>query len=189
MPKLVRLGVLAFDEARACLMGPAGPSPCGARASTSCVISLSEPGGLSPRKSLIKAIWPDVTVGDEFAGEVHQRGSPRDRRRGQSVIKTVPRRGYLFDAPIAPADIPASGATADAIIPDRPSIAVLPFANIERRSAAGVLLATASLRTSSRSCRGSAGLFVIARNSSFQWKGKIDRRTAGWARSRRSLPA
>ena len=176
---LLRFESFTLDLERLTLNGPAGPANL-RRKSFDVLRYLAERAGrVVTKEELIKAIWPDVTVGDESLTKCISEARQAIGDEGQSVIKTIPRRGYLFDAPIAPADIPASGATADAIIPDRPSIAVLPFANMSGDShqeyiSDGIVedIITELSRFS--------GLFVIARNSSFQWKGKtVDARQVG----------
>jgi hypothetical protein len=103
------------------------------------------------------------------------------------IIKTVPRRGYLFDFSISASDAGAVGVPqsyppvedlSPALpLPDRPSIAVLPLTNLGddpqlEYFADGIVedIITELSRFSD--------LFVIARNSSFQYKGKsVDVRT------------
>jgi hypothetical protein len=115
----------------------------------------------------------------------------------------VPRRGYRFVARVMPlptdqalmvqsAPRPALNAFADAgrtelALPDRPSIAVLPFQNMSGDSkqeyfADGVVeeIITALSRFS--------GLFVIALNSSFYLEGPGCRREVGRPRTRCALP-
>ena len=73
-------------------------------------------------------------------------------------------------------------------LPDKPSIAVLPFQNMsgdpeQEYFADGMVedIITALSRFKS--------LFVIARNSSFAYKGKPNRHQTGWARARGALRA
>jgi len=91
------------------------------------------------------------------------------------IIKTVPRRGYRFSAPVTTSDAPATDQAANGAavlsISERPSIAVLPFANMsgdpeQEYFADGMVeeITTALSRFKT--------LFVIARNSSFTYKGK-----------------
>jgi TolB-like protein/Flp pilus assembly protein TadD len=97
---------------------------------------------------------------------------------GENWIETLPRRGYRF---VGPASIRDQGAAASGAanfsspsnptLPDRPSIAVLPFQNIsadpeQEYFADGMAdeIITALSRFPS--------LFVIARNSSFTYKGR-----------------
>src|SRR5258708_26013917 len=95
----------------------------------------------------MKAVWPNVIVTDQAlthcVGEVRQAiGASK-----QTIIKNIPRRGYRFTAPVlrvvtgaAAAPQPPSGTAAPPASPDsgprsqssvdRPSVAVLPFANL-----------------------------------------------------------
>jgi TolB-like protein/tetratricopeptide (TPR) repeat protein len=140
---------------------------------------------LVTKDELIKAIWPDVIVTDDSLTHCisEVRNAIGDSR--QAIIKTVQRRGYRFAAPVvwlqsdqtpAPAYASVSRLTASAAgseppLPDRPSIAVLPFTNMSGNAqqeyfADGVVeeIITALSRFSS--------IFVIARNSSFAYKGR-----------------
>ena len=84
-----------------------------------------------------------------------------------SCIQTVPRRGYRFTSGVTRAS-----AEAGLPLPDKPSIAVLPFANLsgdpeQEYFADGMVeeIITALSRI--------RWLFVIARNSSFTYKGQV----------------
>src|SRR5262249_9298374 len=104
-------------------------------------------GRLVTKEELIQAIWPHVTVTDEVlthcVSEVRQAIGDSE----QTIIVTVPRRGYRFVAPVSriamdaaaaprpappmaqpPPASPDSGPRSPS--PDRPSVAVLPFANL-----------------------------------------------------------
>jgi len=99
---------------------------------------------------------------------------------GQNWIETLPRRGYRFIGPVsirdqsAPAVVSLAAnfpGSSNPTLPDRPSIAVLPFQNIsadpeQEYFADGMAdeIITALSRFPS--------LFVIARNSSFTYKGR-----------------
>src|SRR5262249_26703657 len=116
---------------------------------------VENPDRLVTKEELLKAIWPNVVVTDESlmrcVSEVRQ--AIGDSR--QTIIATVPRCGYRFAAPVgrvvtgvgAPGTAGVSRAlvqTADGTlvqragetpavpdrVGDRPSVAVLPFANL-----------------------------------------------------------
>jgi TolB-like protein len=140
---------------------------------------------LVPKEELINAIWPNVVVTDESLTHCVSELRNALGDSTQTIIKTVPRRGYRFAAPVSrlatslaavgtaalqpiPSDIDRK---AEPPLPDRPSIAVLPFQNMsgdpeQEYFADGVVedVITALSRFS--------GLFVIARNSSFTYKGR-----------------
>lgn len=145
-------------------------------------------GRVVTKEELVKAVWPDVTVGDESLTKCISEIRHAIGDEGQQTIKTVPRRGYLIDVPISPVDHPPARPSADTTagtpgvawpLFDRPSMAVLPFTNMsgdpqQEYVADGIVedIITELSRFS--------GLFVIARNSSFQWKGKaVDARHIG----------
>src|SRR5215469_11403776 len=61
---------------------------------------VENPDRLVTKEELLKAIWPNVAVADEAlthcVSEVRQAIGDRE----QAIIKTVPRRGYRFTAPV-----------------------------------------------------------------------------------------
>lgn len=100
-------------------------------------------GHVAAKEEVMAAIWSNVTVTDDSLirciGEVRRAIGDESQR----IVKTVPRRGYLFDAPVLPHhDFAESRARetaeplqgqqqADPIaLSGRPSIIVLPFANL-----------------------------------------------------------
>jgi adenylate cyclase len=135
-------------------------------------------GRLISKDELVNAVWPNVIVSDDSLAQCvsdvrHALNDP-DRR----IIKTVPRRGYLFAAPVSvqagPQISPVSSLRAPPL-----SIVVLPFANLsndpdQEYSADGI---TDDLTTDLSRISGS---FVIARNTAFTYKGKaVDAKQIG----------
>src|SRR5258708_30783791 len=61
---------------------------------------VENPDRLVTKEELLKAIWPNVTVTDQVlthcVGEVREAIGDGD----QAIIKTIPRRGYRFVAPV-----------------------------------------------------------------------------------------
>jgi TolB-like protein/Tfp pilus assembly protein PilF len=89
----------------------------------------------------------------------------------QRVIRTIPRKGVRFVAEVRDGAVKAATVTTSLALPDKPSIAVLPFANLsgdpeQEYFADGMVeeIITALSRI--------RWLFVIARNSTFIYKGK-----------------
>jgi adenylate cyclase len=93
----------------------------------------------------MKGIWPNIIVTDQVlthcVAEVRQAIGDGD----QAIIKTVTRRGYRFAAPVVRAVTTATAGVSPAVpggvaaplassdwgpLSDRPSVAVLPFANL-----------------------------------------------------------
>ncbi len=125
------------------------------------------------KQELLDAVWPDVTVGDnsltQCVTEIRRVLGPVSR----DILKTVPRRGYILNVEAPASDeVTPRPVTPDALpLPSRPSIAVLPFNNFgglpqEDYFSDGITedIITELSRFSE--------LFVIARNSSFQYNGR-----------------
>src|SRR5215467_5092480 len=100
-------------------------------------------GRLVTKEELIEAIWPDVIVSDQVLTHCVSEARQAIGDGGQTIIKTVPRRGYRFVAPVsrmvtsagalpsATADAKGAPSGSDAGLGlNRPSVAVLPFANL-----------------------------------------------------------
>ncbi len=129
------------------------------------------PGEVISKDELFAAVWPKTEVGDAALVTCIQelRKALRDDARQPRYIETLHRRGYRFigKAPEAANDV----ATPVLPLPDRPSIAVLPFTNMseepdQEHFADGMSedLITGLSRIH--------WLFVIARNSTFVYKGR-----------------
>ena len=131
------------------------------------------PGEVVTKDELFAAVWPETAVGDAALVTCIQelRKALRDDARRPSYIETLHRRGYRFIGKVASARAaiaPDSESRAPPL-PDRPSIAVLPFANMsgdaeQEHFADGI---SEDLITGLARIRW---LFVIARNSSFVYK-------------------
>jgi adenylate cyclase len=146
-------------------------------------------GRVVTKQELIKSVWPNVVVTEESltrcVSDVRNAIGDGDH----TIIKTIPRRGYRFAAPVSRlrsdcVSAESSQAESDArrrfeLLPDRPSVAVLAFANLtgdpqQEYFSDGITedIITELSRFSE--------LMVIACNSSFQYKGKaVDIRQIG----------
>jgi TolB-like protein len=131
------------------------------------------PGEVVTKEELFGAVWPETTVGDAALVTCIQelRKALRDDARKPRYIETLHRRGYRFIGKAAPARPPAAAAheLPDLPLPDRASIAVLPFDNMsdvpdQEHFADGM---SEDLITGLSRIRW---LFVIARNSTFVYK-------------------
>jgi adenylate cyclase len=143
------------------------------------------------KDNLIAEVWDGRIVSDSalFTRINMARSAIGDSGETQRLIKTLPRKGIRFvgavreeqtpsemaPAPAAATDKPASGLTP----PERPSIAVLPFDNVSGDRDQDYFCDGISGDITTELSRFSE-LFVIARNSSFQYKGKaVDVRQVG----------
>jgi adenylate cyclase len=154
---------------------------------------VENPDRLVTKDELLKAIWPDVVVTDESLTQCVSEVRQAIGDSGQNIILTVPRRGYRFAAPVLRVGTLATAA-ARPVPPtaeppqaspdlgprsDRPCVAVLPFANLSGDTLQEYFSDGITEDIITELSRFSE-LLVIARNSSFQYKGKaIDIRQVG----------
>src|ERR1700720_4771103 len=90
-------------------------------------------GEVVTKDQLFGAVWPEVSVGDAALVTCIQelRRALKDDARRPRYIETLHRRGYRFVGRMTTRLPAAIGGKAHALpLPDRPSIAVLPFANM-----------------------------------------------------------
>jgi TolB-like protein/Flp pilus assembly protein TadD len=142
------------------------------------------------RDELIAAIWAGRIVSESaLTTRINAaRNAVGDNGQDQRLIKTFPRKGIRFVGTVYEQQNQAAPVTAETggaqsipalTLPDRPSIAVLPFSNMsgdpeQDYFADGM---TEEVITALSRC---TWLFVIARNSSFTYKGKtVDVRQVG----------
>src|SRR6185312_15374562 len=133
-------------------------------------------GRLVPKDELIQVVWPSVAVADESLARCvsdvrHALGDAEQR-----IIKTVARRGYLLAATVSELAVPISPELTPLekpapALPDKPSIAVLPFENLsadpeQEYFADGVVEEIITALSRMR------WLFVIAGHSSFTYKNR-----------------
>lgn len=127
------------------------------------------------KQELIATLWNGRAVGDDALTSCVQelRRALGDDPRRPSLIETLHRRGYRLLVPCQPVEArrPVSDDMPPAVPVDRPSIAVLPFRNMsgdpeQEYFADGMVEEIITALSRFRS------LFVIARNSSFTYKGR-----------------
>ncbi|WP_407179389.1 winged helix-turn-helix domain-containing protein [Bradyrhizobium sp. STM 3562] len=137
------------------------------------------------RDELLEAIWHGRTVSDAtLSSRVNAaRTAVGDNGEAQRLIRTLPRKGIRFvgevhEAPDSPSAAPL-GEPAGPAKPEEPSIAVLPFTNMSGDPEQDFFAdgMAEDIITALSRC---SGLFVIARNSSFLYRGKpVDIREVG----------
>lgn len=141
------------------------------------------------KDELLNAVWSGRIVSEStITSHINAvRKAIGDTGEQQRLVRTVPRKGYRFVGEIIPCDSPVNVPEAPAIpevattlvLPEKPSITVLPFQNLsgdpeQDYFADGIVedIITALSRL--------RWLFVIARNSSFTYKGRaVDARGVG----------
>lgn len=133
------------------------------------------------KEELLKALWPGTIVSDASLSRcvMKARKAVGDSSSSQLVIRTVQRRGYRFVADLAdeatgPARSAAAMESAQPILerPEKPSLVVLPFINLSGGDDVE-MLADGLTEDIITDLSRNGWLFVIARNSSFSYKGQM----------------
>jgi adenylate cyclase len=146
------------------------------------------------KDDLIAAIWGGRIVSDAaVTTRINAaRSATGDSGEEQRLIRTLPRKGFRFVGAVreerapalaAPADAPAAAPAAQPApalaLPDKPSIAVLPFSNLSGDPGQDYFI-DGIVEDIITELSRFGELFVIARNSSFKYKGKaVDVRDVG----------
>jgi len=181
MPTSYEIGPFRLDTEAEILYRGTEPIAVGQRAVALLSVLVERAGTPVAKEALIEAAWPGLAV--EESNLTVQIAALRrvfaQEPGGERWIETLPRRGYRFVGPVsaredgvqAPKKEQPAEATSALPLPDKPSIAVLPFENLsgdpeQEYFADG--LADDILTGLSRF----HWFFVIARNSSFAYKGR-----------------
>jgi TolB-like protein/tetratricopeptide (TPR) repeat protein len=172
----VKFGDYRFDLGRRELTKGGQPIRLGSRALEILCVLASARGNVVTKDELLARVWPGVVV-EENALHVHISGLRKTLDAGEpspGFIVTAQGRGYrLAGVRAAPSVAEELDQPAGLALPDRPSIAVLPFYNMsddveQEYFADGIVedIITGLSRIE--------WLFVIARNSSFVFKGRAN---------------
>lgn len=138
-----------------------------------------EAGRTVSKDALLDAVWPGVHVTEDSLFQ-----AVRDARRAIGdtdgrVLRSIPRRGYMLDAVVNAA--PGVPPVAEPLTPpeDRPSLVVLPFANMSGDPEQDYF-ADGIVEEITAALGRIRWFFVIARNSAFTYKGRaVDVRQVG----------
>jgi TolB-like protein len=136
-------------------------------------------GRVVSKDDLIATVWDGRIVSESALTTAINaaRAALDDSGEAQRLIKTLPRKGLRFIGTVSEGPAPLATPTApDAqrpalALPDKPSVAVLPFANVSGDPEQAYIADGITDDIITELSRFSE-LFVIARNSSFQYKGK-----------------
>jgi TolB-like protein len=177
MATILEFGPFRLDADAGILFHGAEPTPLGQRAVALLALLAERPGAPVSKEALIEAAWPGLAIED--SNLTVQIAAVRrvfdDLAGGAGWIETLPRRGYRYVGPAVAAAHPdrAAGLPASPALtlPDKSSVAVLPFSNLSGDTEQdyftdGVVddIITGLSRIN--------WLFVIARNSTFTYKGR-----------------
>jgi adenylate cyclase len=152
------------------------------------------PDRVVTKEELLKAIWPDVVATEESLAHCVSEVRQAIGDSAQTIIETVPRRGYRLAAAVSRVTTSAAvpqpalqtelartdpSPRSQSSLVDRPSVAVLPFANLSGDPRQDYISDGITEDITTELSRFSE-LRVIARNSAFQYKGKaVDIRQVG----------
>ena len=175
MPSSFAFGSFILDAQRGKLLREGRPLAVSSKGLRLLEAFLASPGQVLTKTELMRAVWDDAAVEEsnlsvQIAALRKQLGPTAD---GGEWIATVPRVGYRFIGLLAqePAGEMAAAKPSPADREHRPSIAVLPFTNLSGERDQDYLAdgITEDIITALTRFRW---FFVIARNSSFAYKGK-----------------
>src|SRR5262249_41051934 len=125
-------------------------------------------GRVVTEADVTRGVWRDVIVTDDSLPVCISEVRRALGDKHQQIVKTVPKRGYLMDVAVSATGAPEAPPLS---LPNKPSLAVLPFTNMsgdpEQEYFADGMVEEITTGLSRLSC-----LFVIARNSSFTYKGR-----------------
>jgi TolB-like protein/Tfp pilus assembly protein PilF len=161
----VTFGRFRFDLVRRELSRDGVPVRLGNRALDILCVLAAAGGHVVTKDELLARVWPGLIV-EENNLQVQVSALRKifdEEKSGQSYLVTVPGRGYRL--------IGLAGNTSGPALPDKPSIAVLPFQNMsddpqQEYFADGIVEDIITALCHMR------WLFVIARDSSFAYKGR-----------------
>jgi TolB-like protein len=177
MTAVYAFGPFRLDVAAGILFRGAEPVALGQRAVALLQILVEATGNPISKDRLIESAWPGLAI-EESNLPVQIAALRRvlaEEPGGDSWIETLPRRGYRYVGPLAVKEQENQGGAGNEqpalALPDKPSLAVMPFTNMsgdpeQEYFADGMVeeIITGLSRIK--------WLFVIARNSSFIYKGQ-----------------
>src|SRR5262245_8321917 len=199
-PMIYRFGSFTLNTELLELSGAQGPVTVEPQVFSLLAYLIENRSRVVSKDELINAVWEGRIVSD--ATVISRINAARravgDTGTAQALVRTMVKRGFRFvaeiDTPAPPpaeraqsTDVPASTGSEVSLdpqkaplpLPDRPSIAVLAFANLSGDKEQEYFSDGITEDIITELSRFSE-LFVIARNSSFQYKGKaVDVRQVG----------
>lgn len=173
MAAILEFGPFRLDADAGILFRGAEPTPLGRRAVLLLALLVRRAGMPVSKNALIEAAWPAQMIEDSnlTVQIAAVRRTLADASADAQWIETLPRRGYRYVGPPVTASDTDRSSAPSLTLPDRPSIAVLPFANLgggaeQDYFTDGMVddIITGLSRIN--------WLFVIARNSTFTYKGR-----------------
>jgi TolB-like protein/tetratricopeptide (TPR) repeat protein len=174
MARFLEFGPFRLDPDAEMLLRGAEPIILGQRAVALLRLLLDRAGAPVSKDALIEAAWPGLAIEDSnLTVQISAlRRVFEQVPDGAGWIETLPRRGYRYTGPAATA-VQTSSETAQApplALPDKPSVAVLPFSNLSGDPQQDYF-ADGMVEDIIAGLSRIKWLFVVARNSSFTYRG------------------
>jgi len=176
MATIHKFGPFRLDADAEILFRGAEPTVLGQRAVALLRLLLERAGAPVSKNALIEAAWPGLAIEDSnlTVQIAALRRVFEEAAGGASWIETLPRRGYRYVGPVvAPGNPPAAAnpqRSPALAMPDKPSVAVLPFSNLSGDLEQDYF-ADGMVEDIIAGLSRIKWLFVVARNSSFIYKG------------------
>jgi TolB-like protein/tetratricopeptide (TPR) repeat protein len=166
----ITFGPFRLDRGAAILFHGADPTALGRRAVDLLAILVEASGTPVGKETLISSAWQGQAVEDSNL-TVQMAAIRRTLAQGGGAgwIETLPRRGYRYVGPL-PVQNAGSGVPEPSLpIPDNPSIAVMPFANLSH-GVVGTYFIDGMIDDIITGLSRISWLFVIARNSTLTYR-------------------
>ncbi|HKS21010.1 MAG TPA: winged helix-turn-helix domain-containing protein [Bradyrhizobium sp.] len=168
-----KFGSFALDAETGALLCDGVPTLLGQRGAALLRLLLERAGSPVAKDALIEAAWPGLAVEDSnLTVQIAALRRALEQDGGGRWIETLPRRGYRYVGPpvtCVAAGSDNAGHEPALPIPEKPSIAVLPF----EHSGEAAWFADGMVDDIITGLSRIRWLFVIARNSSFVWRGRV----------------
>ena len=123
--KLLSFGSFTLDLDRFCVHGPAGQVDLRRKSFDVLRYLLEHRGQVAPKKELLAAVWPNVTVSDDSLTQCISEIRRAIGDDQQQIIKTVPRRGYLADVLLPASEAAQLAELVRPIGPERRQLTIL----------------------------------------------------------------
>ena len=182
MTRTLAFGPFRLERDSGILFRGAEPTPLGQRAVSLLTLLLDRAGAPVSKDALFAAAWPGQAIEDSnLTVQIAAIRRTLAGDAGEEIwIETLPRRGYRYVGPEVTQDVGVvpSGNVVLAL-PDKPSIAVLPFSNLGSASEQDYFI-DGIVDDVITGLSRIKWLFVIARNSTLVYRGRaVDIKQAG----------
>src|SRR4051812_20944488 len=146
-PAAWRFDRFTLDLARGALLADSGAEVALRPKSFALLRLLVEnPGRVVDRDAIMSAVWPGVVVSDESITQCVRDIGKALGDEAQALLKTVPKRGYLLAAEVAPAETTAPAPRAERRLAAILAADVVGYSRLIEQDEAGTLAAIKSLR-------------------------------------------